>query len=145
MNNTRNYIPPLVIIIVGASIAWWSSHTASDVSKHIQREVAKLVPQYQSNPSSIHEILIDPMLKPMLASSLSYLYKQDAGNNSIQVIVTRGDNTEFGDGTATHVAMFHLDNTPITGLRIICNSKREPLQITGIFLGSPKVSGAAAP
>ena len=145
MNNTRNYIPSLIIIIVGASIAWWSSHTASSMSKHIQNEVSKLIPQYHSNPSVIRPLLVDPILEPMLASSLSYIYEETKSDHEYRVVVTRGDNKEFGDGTATHVAMFQVDQTPVTSLRIICENDGDPLRITGIFMESPKVSGAAAP
>lgn len=145
MNNTRNYIPSLIIIVVGASIAWWSSHTASSMSKHIQNEVTKLVPQYHVNPSVIQPLLVDPMLEPMLASSLSYVYEEAKDNHEYRVVVTRGDNKDFGDGTATHVAMLQIDHTPVTGLRIICENDGDPLRITGIFMESPKVSGAAAP
>ena len=99
MNNTRNYIPSLVIIIVGASIAWWSSHTASSMSKHIQNEVSKLVPQYHANPSVIRPLLVDPTLEPMLASSLSYIYEETKSDHEYRVVVTRGDSEEFGDGT----------------------------------------------
>ena len=145
MNNTRNYIPSLIIIIVGASIAWWSSHAASSVSKHIQNEVSKLVPQYHENPSVIRPLLVDPTLEPMLASSLSYIYEETKSDHEYRVVVTRGDNKEFGDGTATHVAMFEIDQTPVTGLRVICENYGDPLRIAGIFMESPKVSGAAAP
>ena len=145
MNNTRNYIPSLIIIIVGASIAWWSSHTASSMSKHIQNEVSKLVPQYHANPAVIRPLLVDPILEPMLASSLSYIYEETKSDHEYRVVVTRGDNKEFGDGTATHVAMFQVDQTPVTSLRIICENDGDPLRIAGIFMESPKVSGAAAP
>ena len=145
MNNTRNYIPSLIIIIVGASIAWWSSHTASSTTKHIQAEVTKLVSQYHVNPSVVLPLLVDPVLEPSLASSLSYLYNKGVDNHPYRVVVTRGDDKAFGDGTATHVAMFQLDNTPVTGLRIICADDGDPLRIAGIFSVSPKVSGAAAP
>jgi hypothetical protein len=145
MNTTRNYIPTIAIIIVGASIAWWSSHTASSMSKHIQDEVTKLVPQFHMNPSVIQSLLVDPILEPMLASSLSYIYEETKDNHEYRVVVTRGDNKKFGDGTATHVAMFQVDHTPVTGLRIICEHDGDPLRIAGIFMESPKVSGAAAP
>lgn len=145
MNSARNYIPSLIIIIIGASIAWWSSHTASSVSKHIQNEVVKLVPQFQSNPSVVRAMLVDPALEPLLASSLSYIYEKSVDNHEYRVIVTRGDNKEFGDGTATHVAVFQIEKTPITSLRIICENDGDPLRIVGIYLESPKVSGAAAP
>ena len=144
MNSTRNYIPSLIIIIVGASIAWWSSHSASSMSKHIQNEVTKLVPQYHVNPSVIRPLLVDSILEPMLASSLSYIYKETRGNREYRVVVTRGDNKEFGDGTATHVAMFQVDQAPVTNLRIICKNDGDPLRIAGIFV-TPRVSGAAAP
>ena len=145
MNSTRNYNPSLIIIIVGASIAWWSSHTASSMSKYIQNEVSKLIPQYLSNWSVIRPLLVDQILDPMLASSLSYIYEEARGNHEYRVVVTRGDNKEFGDGTATHVAMFQVDQTPVAGLRIICENDGDPLRIAGIFMESPKVSGAAAP
>ena len=145
MNNKRNYIPSFIIIIVGASVAWWSSHTTSSISKHIQNEVSKLVPQYHANPSVIRPLLVDPTLEPMLASSLSYIYEETKSDHEYRVVVTRGDNKEFGDGTATHVAMFEIDQTPVTGLRVICEYYGDPLRIAGIFMESPKVSGAAAP
>ena len=105
----------------------------------------KLVPQYQTNPSIIRALVVNPVLEPMLASSLSYIYEESVDNHEVRVVVTRGDNKQFGDGTATHVAMFQVDNTPVAGLRIICKHDGDPLLIAGIFLESPKVSGAAAP
>ena len=145
MNNTRRYIPAMITIVIAAGIAWWSSSAASSITKHIQIEVAKLVPRFHSDPSTIRWLVLDPVLEPSLASSLAHLYEKSIDHHALRVVVTRGDSKEFGDGTATHVAVFQIDEKPVTCLRIICNRDGDPLRITGIFPGSPKVSGAAAP
>jgi hypothetical protein len=48
-------------------------------------------------------------------------------------VVTDGDDDEYGDGTATHVAVFHINEEKIAGLRIICNSDTGPLVIAGAW------------
>lgn len=145
MSNKRRYIPAIVTIFFASGIAWWSSHAASSVSKHVQNEVSKLVPRFHSDPATIRPLVLDPALEPSLASSLAQLYEKSIEHQGFRVVVTRGDNKEFGDGTATHVAVFQIDETPVTGLRIICRKEGDPLLIAGVFSGSPKVSGAAAP
>ena len=143
MSSKRRYVPAITIIAIAAGIAWWSSHTATSMSKHVQNEVAKLVPRFHSDPSTIHSLVLDPALEPSLASSLAHIYKKSLDRHTFRVVVTRGDSKEFGDGTATHVAMFQIDEKPVTGLRIIYKRDGDPLLITGIFSGSPKISGAA--
>ena len=136
----RKYISTIIIVAMGAGIAWWSSHTSSSVASHVQEEVIKLVPRFQSDPSTIRSLLIDPILEPILASSLTYLYEESLRHHAYNVVVTRGDNEEFGDGTATHVAMFQIDEKPVTGLRIICESDTDPLRIAGVFSGTARDS-----
>lgn len=143
MNSNRRYIPAIITIVIGAGIAWWSSHAASSVSKHVQNEVTKLVPRFHADPSTIRPLLLDPVLEPMLASFLTRMHQKSIDHHAFRIVVTRGDSEEFGDGTATHVATFQIDKKPVTGLRIICKSDDDPLLIAGIFYGSPKVSGAA--
>ena len=143
MSRFRNYLFPLATIVIASSIAWWSSSATTRVTTHIRDEVKKLIPQYQASPSAINSMLVDPILKPSLKSSLSYIYKKSTESQAFSVVVSCGDSEEYGDGTATHVAVLCLNNKPVTSLRIICENENAPLKIAGVVLESPKVLGAA--
>ena len=57
--------------------------------------------------------------------------EQHVRNEVIQLIplvtVTTGDDPNYGDGSATHVALVDLDNLPTVGLRILCSGADEPM------------------
>lgn len=134
MNNLRRYISLLLILVVASLVSWWSSKNEARVTKHIEEEVTRLVPRFISNPESLQSFVIDPALEPILASSLqNAVIESLLLNQKIVVIVTFGDDDEFGDGTATHVAMLEVDHKPIASLRIICKSESDPLLISGVF------------
>ena len=134
MNNMRKYISLLLILVVASLVSWWSSKNEARVTQHIEEEVARLVPRFISDPTSLRSFVIDPALEPILATSLqNAVIESSLLNQKIVVIVTFGDNKSFGDGTATHVAMLEVDHKPIAGLRIICESENDPLLISGVF------------
>ena len=114
MNNIRRYIGLILILAFAGGISWWSAERESSVSSHVQHEVVKLI--------------------PTLANSLSVVYlKSKEFGGDYAVIVTSGDNDKYGDGTATHVAVFQINEEEVAGLRIICNSDTGPLLIAGAW------------
>ena len=134
LNKARRYFVAVVIVVFAAGVAWWSSRTEARVSTHIKEEVSKLVPRFPSSPSIISSVVIDPVLEPLLATYLEFVYINSIDNNvGYDVVVTSGDNEEYGDGTATHIAVFQINKKSVAGLRIICSSDTDPLKIAGIF------------
>ena len=135
VNNARRYVGLLVILVAAASVSWWSGHKESRVSAHIHTEVVRLVPKFHNNPSFINSIVVDPILGPTLANSLDVVYvKSEEFNGEFDVVVTGGDDERFGDGTATHVAIFQINSEPVAGLRIICSSETEKLLVAGAWV-----------
>ncbi len=134
VNNIRRYIGLILILAFAGGISWWSAERESSVSSHVQHEVVKLIPLFHVDPSFINNIIIDPIIKPTLANSLSVVYlKSKEFGGDYAVIVTSGDNDKYGDGTATHVAVFQINEEEVAGLRIICNSDTGPLLIAGAW------------
>lgn len=130
----RRYIFLVIILAFAGCISWWSAKSESKVTHHIQSEVSKLIPRFVSDPTSIQRFVVDPILEPILASTLrSVVFESNKLNQSLVVVVTNGDDDSFGDGTATHVALLEVDHHPIAGLRIICESESDPLLIAGVF------------
>ena len=144
LHNTRRYIFLALILVVAGGVSWWSARSETGVAYHIQTEVTKLVPRFVSNPSSIKRFIVDPILEPILASSLQdVVYESTKLNQSFVVVVTSGDDVSYGDGTATHVAVLEVNHHPIAGLRIICETETDPLLIAGVF--SKSFQGANTP
>jgi len=130
----RRFISTLAIVMFAAGIAWLSSSAASSVTSHVKEEVERLVPRFQRDPTTIHSIVVDPILESILASSLQLVHIESVEQNlKFIVVVSDGDDKEFGDGTATHVASIRVNNKSIAQLRIICSSDTAPLRITGVW------------
>jgi hypothetical protein len=130
----RRYISLLIVLVCAGSISWWSAKKETGVAHHIQDEVTKLVPLFVSDPDSIDRFVIDPILKPILTSSLQLAVSgSEQQHQDIVVIVTDGDDDSYGDGTATHVATLQINHQPVAGLRIICSSETDSLLIAGVF------------
>ena len=137
MSNIRRYIFLLLILAFASFISWWSARSESRVVHHIQEEVNKLVPRFVVDPTSLQQLLVDPIIEPTLALSLRHVVlTSNQKNKEIIVVVTDGDNLVYGDGSATHVALLEVDHQPIAGLRIICDSETDSLVIAGVFPGS---------
>ncbi len=121
-------------------VSWWSARNEAQVVHHIQNEVAKLVPKFISDPTSIESIVVDPILEPILASTLQQAFSTSSElHQKIVVTVVDGDDSLYGDGSATHVAFLQINEQPIAGLRIICKSTSDPLLIAGVFTGDVQV------
>ncbi len=130
----RKYAGTILILIVAAGFAWWSARAESRVSNHVQQEVERLVPLFQQDPTVINAIVANTILYPTLADSLEQVWTQSSEDVGFRVVVTRGDDEQHGDGTATHVALFQIDTETVAGLRIICLSDTDPLLITGAWI-----------
>ena len=130
----RKYAGTILILIIAAGFAWWSARAESRVSNHVQQEVERLVPLFQQDPTVINAIVANTILYPTLADSLERVWTQSSEDVGFRVVVTRGDDEQHGDGTATHVALFQIDTETVAGLRIICLSDTDPLLITGAWI-----------
>tara|TARA_B100000959_G_scaffold178792_1_gene186954 strand:- start:851 stop:1249 length:399 start_codon:yes stop_codon:yes gene_type:complete len=130
----RKYAGTILILIIAAGFAWWSARAESRVSNHVQQEVERLVPLFQQDPTVINAIVANTILYPTLADSLEQVWTQSSEDVGFRVVVTRGDDEQHGDGTATHVALFQIDTETVAGLRIICLSDTDPLLITGAWI-----------
>ncbi|MGY8753080.1 MAG: hypothetical protein ACKVIO_04210 [Phycisphaerales bacterium] len=135
MNNKRRWIGVLFILVFAASVSWWSAKQESGVAQHVQQEVVRLVPLFQSNPSYLSNVVENQVIEPTLANSLSRVCAKSIELGvDIAVVVTTGDDKEYGDGTATHVAVFKVDKERVASLRIVCHSDTDPLLITGAWI-----------
>jgi hypothetical protein len=126
VNNIRRYLFLVLILMIAGGISWWSARSEAGVVHRVQEELDKLVPQFISDPSSLQQFVVDPILESALVSSLQH----------VVLTVTGGDDLTYGDGSATHVALFEVDHQQIAGLRIICESETGPLVIAGVFPGT---------
>jgi hypothetical protein len=134
-NKTRTFIVPVVILLVAAGFSWWSARAESRVVAHIQKEVTKLVPLLQNNPEVFNTLVTNAVLAPTLVHSLETVSLRSLKHGGVfDVLVTEGDNEEYGDGSATHVAVFRINNEQVVGLRIICATDSDPLLITGVWI-----------
>ncbi|MDG1137636.1 MAG: hypothetical protein P8N28_05170 [Phycisphaerales bacterium] len=131
----RRWVGLGIILLFAAGISWWSAKEESKVSIHVQQEVVRLVPLFQLDPSCLSSIVENAVLEPTLANSLEMVYEKSiALGEGVAVVVTSGDNEEYGDGTATHVAVFKVNKEELASLRIICHSDTDPLLITGAWI-----------
>ena len=143
MSNIRRYIFLIIILVLAGLISWWSARSEERVVHHIQEEVSKLVPRFISDPTSLQQFVVDPILEPILALSLQHVVLTSTQKNKkVVVVVTDGDSLTYGDGSATHVALLEVDHEPIAGLRIICVSETDSLIIAGVFPGSLEEANA---
>jgi hypothetical protein len=95
------------------------------------------VPLYKEHPELLQEYVADPVLEPILASTLKHVLSYaNKHNNSIDVVVRTGDSSIYGDGSATHVVLFEVEDTVVGGLRIVCLSEKEPMVVAGVFPGA---------
>ena len=134
-NKSRNYIGPVVILLIAAGFSWWSGRSESKVVAHIQEEVTKLVPLLQNNPGVLDSLVTNAILAPTLVQSLERVSVKSMQHGGVfDVFVTEGDNEEFGDGSATHVAVFQINNERVASLRIICTTDSDPLLIAGVWI-----------
>lgn len=134
MARVRKYIFILLILVGAGCISWWSARNESQVVHYVQSEVTKLVPRFISDPTSIETIVVDPILEPILASTLRQAFSSSIElDQNIVVTVVGGDDSFYGDGSATHVTFLLVNGRPIAGLRIICESTSDPLLIAGVF------------
>ena len=134
-NNIRKYASTIFILIVAAGFAWWSGRVESRVANHVQEEVVQLVPLFQNDPTIINDIVTNSIIQPTLADSLKAVFLRSAEQGEcFEVIVTKGDDTVYGDGSATHVAVFQVNTETVAGLRIICFTDTDPLLITGAWI-----------
>ena len=137
MSRLKKFIFPLLIICAAAAISWWSSHQEASIRNHVQFEITKLVPRFHADHSLASRVAIDPVLEMSLANSLEFIYKNSLQSNTgFVVIVTNGDDEQYGDGLATHVATIQINEQRVAGYRIICHSENAPLQIAGVLPGN---------
>ena len=136
MSNFRRCIWIGVVLLFAGTVSWWSARNEASIANHVQAAVSKLVPEFAENPKSLRGIVLDPILEPMLASTLQEVLDCSVAQNELVVVIVRGgDSVLFGDGSATHVALLEVDHQIVGGLRIVCSSQNEPLIIAGVFSG----------
>ena len=93
------------------------------------------MPLLQNNPEVFDTLVTNAVLAPTLVHSLETVSLRSLKHGGVfDVLVTEGDNEEYGDGSATHVAVFRINNEQVAGLRIICATDSDPLLITGVWI-----------
>jgi hypothetical protein len=132
--NKIRWVLPAIILLAGATISWWSARTASAVEQHIRNEVIELIPLVHENPNIIEQVVINPVLCTPISTSLAAVSLEWTSNkNGFSVTVTTGDDPNYGDGSATHVALVGVGGRPVLGLRILCNGATDPMFIAGVW------------
>jgi hypothetical protein len=135
LNKSRPFIGVFFVLVVAAGVGWWSSKVEAKITNHVHQEVVKLVPLFKNNPSAIDKLVVNRVLQSTIESSLKQVCEMSTKcDGRFDVVVTDGDTEEYGDGTATHVAVFQVNSKPVAGLRIICSSETDPLLISGAWI-----------
>ena len=134
MNRKIQWVMPAVILVAAAGVSWWSAKQKGAVEQHVRNEVVQLIPLVRNNPAVIERMVIDQALCSSVEKSLSAISSVWSGNRKdLLITVTTGDDPNYGDGTATHVALVGVDNLPTVGLRILCSGAGEPMFIAGVW------------
>ena len=134
MSWSVRWIVPVIILLVGAGVSWWSARATNAVEQHVRHEVIELIPLVRDNPSIIERMVVDPVLYIPVGKSLVAVTTAWSGNKKdLTVTVTTGDDPTYGDGSATHVALVGVAGTPVLGLRILCDGAHEPMLIAGVW------------
>jgi len=134
MNRKIQWVMPVVILVAASGVSWWSAKQKSAVEQHVRNEVIQLIPLVRNNPAVIGRMVINQALCSPVENSLSAISSVWSGNRKdLLVTVTTGDDPNYGDGTATHVALVDVGNLPTVGLRIVCGGADEPVFIAGVW------------
>ena len=134
MINKTRWTMPIIIIVAAAAMAWWSARVSSAVEQHVRDEVLQLIPQIQSNPEIVSEFVVNPVLLEPVSKTFSDISRAWSGDKKdLRVTVSTGDDPNYGDGTATRVAIVGIGEHTRFGLRILCDSKDSPMFIAGIW------------
>ena len=125
---------PIVIVIAATTMSWWSAKTESAVEQHVRDEVLELIPLIRNNPEIVNRMVVDPVLSGPVGKTLSEVSLVWSGNKKdLIVTVTTGDDPNYGDGTATHIAIVDVGEYDTVSLRILCDGKNSPMYIAGIW------------
>ena len=131
----RRYFGVVLILVFAAGVSWWAGKKEASISTHVKQEVTRLIPLFHSDPTVLRDMVLSPVLEPTLADSLSavYLHSKEQGE-TFSVLVLDGDDSEYGDGSATHVVVFTINDKTVASLRIICHSDTDPLTFAGAWI-----------
>ena len=134
MINKTRWTMPIIILVAAATVAWWSARVSSAVEQHVRDEVLQLIPQIQSNPEIVSEFVVNPVLLEPVSKTFSDISRVWSGDKKyLRVTVSTGDDPNYGEGTATHVAIVSIGERARFGLRILCDSRDSPIFIAGIW------------
>ncbi len=96
--------------------------------------MTKLVPRFHEDPTLIQQFVMNPVLEDSLAGSLAFVYDRSLQQNSpFVVLVENGDDAVYGDGLATHVVTIQINEEPVAGYRVVCDSKTDQLLVAGVL------------
>ena len=96
------------------------------------------MPGFHKDPTLVQQFVINPILEDSLANSLEFVYEHSLQQNlSFVVLVEDGDDDEYGDGRATHVVTIQINEEPVAGYRVICDSDSDHLLIAGVLPRNP--------
>ena len=134
MNQKVQWVMPVLILVVAAGVSWWSAKQEGATEQHVRSEVIQLIPIVRNNPSVIERMVVNEALYLPVEKSLLAISSIWSGNRSdLHVTVTVGDDPNYGDGTATHVALVDVGSLPTVGLRILCSGADKPMYIAGVW------------
>ena len=136
VSNIRKYIFIILILIGAGLISWWSARNEAQVVHHIKNELQNLFQDLSLTQHPLKQLFSIRFLSQSLL-----LHYDGAFSTSIElhqkivVTVVGGDDSLYGDGSATHVAFLQINKRQIVSLRIICESTADPLLIAGVITG----------
>jgi len=134
MNRGIRWFTPVLIVLAAICVSWWSARTASVVEQYVRDKVIDLIPMVLDNPDIVERVVVNPVLYMPVSSSIVAVSSVWSGNKKdLSVKVTSGDDSRYGDGTATHVAIVDINGIPVLGLRVLCNGTGEPMLIAGVW------------
>lgn len=129
----RRILMPLLILLAALVVMYWGSQRSGRMIGEIQRYVQQL-----ADDAAAGRIILDRLNNPnaLVAGQTAAAMKEawaPAMIVSREVVVTAGDNPQFGDGTATHNVMLRVNGRDVLGLRIHHNEEGKPIEILGYW------------
>jgi hypothetical protein len=137
-NRRRVLVMPLIVLMVGCAVAWWSSMRLAEEREAVRGSVTRLV-QDICNGTPVW-LPIDPTagaIGDLLVRELRRACAEAGSGSAIEVVVSVGDSPDAGraTGTATHTALIReRDSGRVMLVLRVNHGDRGAITIAGYLL-----------
>ncbi len=131
----RRVVVPLIILAAAAAVAVWGARNESRRTDDVRQYVLAICQDIANRRDPTSRLgRLDPIVaKPMVDFLRVALSELPPGLEGLEIHVRSGDDSEFGDGSATHTAMIRVRDRDTLGLRIVHQDQGGDLGIVGIW------------